>query len=65
MKNFQKTRAGFSLIELSVVIIIIGVLVAGIIQGAKIIKKSRLQTAQTLTQSSRNMEVFLTKVKKN
>lgn len=49
MKN--KNRA-FSLIELSIVILIIGILIAGVTQGSRLVGASRLQTAQTLTQSS-------------
>ncbi|MBU6339096.1 MAG: prepilin-type N-terminal cleavage/methylation domain-containing protein [Rickettsiales bacterium] len=49
MKN--KNRA-FSLIELSIVILIIGILIAGVTQGSRLVNASKLQTAQTLTQSS-------------
>jgi prepilin-type N-terminal cleavage/methylation domain-containing protein len=53
MKNTQnmKKRA-FSLIELSIVILIIGILVAGVTQGSRLISQFRLQNARTLTQSS-------------
>lgn len=45
-------RKAFSFIELSVVIIIVGVLLAGAIQGKKIINKSKLTTARTMSESS-------------
>ena len=49
MKN--KSRA-FSLIELSIVILIIGILIAGITQASRLVRESKLKTAQTLTKSS-------------
>ncbi len=49
MKN--KNRA-FSLIELSIVVLIIGILIAGVTQGSRLVNSSKVQTAQTLTQSS-------------
>jgi prepilin-type N-terminal cleavage/methylation domain-containing protein len=51
MRKKQHLKA-FSLIELSVVIIIIGILVIGITQGSRIIKNSKLQAAVSLTKSS-------------
>ncbi len=51
MKNKQ-SRLAFSLIELSIVILIIGILVLGITKGSRIIKSSKLKTAQSLTTSS-------------
>jgi prepilin-type N-terminal cleavage/methylation domain-containing protein len=50
-KNNSKLRA-FSLIELSVVIIVVGILIAGVMQGRSILKKAKLSTAQNLTKSS-------------
>lgn len=50
--GFLKPKKAFSLIELSVVIIIIGILIAGVTQGAKMLNTFRLQSAQTLTLSS-------------
>ncbi len=47
----NKIRA-FSLIELSVVILIIGILVLGITQGSRIIKASKLSSARALTKNS-------------
>lgn len=49
MKN--KNRA-FSLIELSIVILIIGILIAGVTQGSRLVNASKVQTAQTLSQSA-------------
>ncbi|NDB84855.1 MAG: prepilin-type N-terminal cleavage/methylation domain-containing protein [Alphaproteobacteria bacterium] len=54
-KNPPKSRfkfKAFSLIELSFVILIIGVLVAGIVLGKNLIGRSRITNAQTLAQSS-------------
>ncbi len=48
----MKKNSAFSLIELSVVILIIGILVAGVTQGSRLITSFRLQTAQNLTQGS-------------
>jgi prepilin-type N-terminal cleavage/methylation domain-containing protein len=45
-------KKAFSLIELSIVIVIIGVLLSGVIQGSKLVIKSRLSAAQTLTETS-------------
>lgn len=49
MKNFKKA---FSLIELSIVILIIGILVAGVTQSSRLIKQMRLATAIQITNSS-------------
>jgi prepilin-type N-terminal cleavage/methylation domain-containing protein len=49
MKN--KSRA-FSLIELSIVILIIGILIAGVTQGSRLLRQAKLSSAQTLTKSS-------------
>jgi prepilin-type N-terminal cleavage/methylation domain-containing protein len=48
----SKFKHGFSLIELSIVILIIGILIAGVTQSSRLIKEFRLKTAQNLTQSS-------------
>jgi prepilin-type N-terminal cleavage/methylation domain-containing protein len=45
-------KKAFSLIELSIVILIIGILIAGVTQSSRLIKEFRLKTAQNLTQSS-------------
>ncbi len=48
----MKKHTAFSLIELSIVILIIGILVAGITQSSRLVKKMRLNSARTQTQSS-------------
>ncbi|MBU6338893.1 MAG: prepilin-type N-terminal cleavage/methylation domain-containing protein [Rickettsiales bacterium] len=48
----KNTYKAFSLIELSIVILVIGILFAGVMQGRSLIQKSRLKTAQSLTKSS-------------
>ncbi|MBL6664214.1 MAG: prepilin-type N-terminal cleavage/methylation domain-containing protein, partial [Rickettsiales bacterium] len=48
----SRNKTAFSLLELSIVIVIIGVLIVGVIGGKHIIKKSRISTAQSLTSSS-------------
>jgi hypothetical protein len=48
----HENRLAFSLIELSVVILVIGILVIGITKGSRIIRESKLQTAAALTRSS-------------
>lgn len=47
-----KKRLGFSLIELSIVILVIGILVIGITQGSRILRESQLSSARALTTSS-------------
>src|SRR3989338_1258433 len=48
----MKKHSAFSLIELSIVILIIGILVAGITQSSRLVKAMKLKTAQNLTKSS-------------
>jgi len=48
----QKFKTAFSLIELSVVILIIGILVAGVTQSSRLITQMRLATARQITQNS-------------
>lgn len=43
-KNFSSKKSAFSLIELSIVLIIIGLLIAGITGGASLIKSSELRS---------------------
>ena len=50
MKNHSKLA--FSLIELSVVILIIGILVLGVTQGSRMMYEAKLKSAISLTQSS-------------
>ncbi len=45
MKKFSSKKSAFSLIELSIVLIIIGLLIAGITGGASLIKNSELRSA--------------------
>ncbi len=51
MKKYAKVSA-FSLIEISIVMLIVGILIAGVSQGSKLVSKFRLSTAQSLTESS-------------
>lgn len=51
MKNL-KTKTAFSLVELSVVLLIIGIIIAGITQSSRLIAKFRLSSARTQTESS-------------
>lgn len=48
MKNFK----AFSLIELSIVILIIGILVAGVTQSSRLLRQVALSSAKSLTTSS-------------
>lgn len=47
----RKNKA-FSLIELSIAILVIGILIVGVIQGSNLVTKFQVQTARSLTQSS-------------
>lgn len=47
--NFKKA---FSLIELSIVILIIGILVAGVTQSSRLINAMRIQSIRSLTINS-------------
>ncbi|MES2677668.1 MAG: prepilin-type N-terminal cleavage/methylation domain-containing protein [Pseudomonadota bacterium] len=48
----KSSKFGFSLIELSLVILVIGILVTGTAKGSRIIKEAKLKSARALTQSS-------------
>jgi len=48
----MKKPSAFSLIELSVVILIIGILIAGVTQGSRLIQQFKLSSASSLTRSS-------------
>ncbi len=69
IKNFSKNKA-FSLIELSVVILVIGIIAAGITSGSSLVRKMRVATARSLTQSSpvpgiRGLALWLDTVSEN
>ena len=51
MKNNRDLRA-FSLIEISIVVLIIGILVAGVTQSTRLLSQAKTSSAKTLTQSS-------------
>ena len=51
LKNSHKKQA-FSLLELSVVIVIIGILITGIMKGGSLVSASRLNAARSLTARS-------------
>lgn len=51
MMHFSK-KSAFSLIELSIVIIVIGILISGVIQGRSLIMKAAVDSARSLTESS-------------
>ncbi|MDX2082772.1 MAG: LamG-like jellyroll fold domain-containing protein [Rickettsiales bacterium] len=51
-KIIKRNSSAFSLIELSIVILIIGILIAGVTSGSALIKKFKISTARTLTESS-------------
>ncbi|MBU6338465.1 MAG: prepilin-type N-terminal cleavage/methylation domain-containing protein [Rickettsiales bacterium] len=48
----KKDHKAFSLIELSLVVLVVGILIAAISQGQKLFSKSKLVSARTLTKSS-------------
>ena len=48
----MKLKRAFSLIELSIVTLVIGILIAGIMQGTSLYVKMKLATARSITQSS-------------
>lgn len=52
MKKLFSGKSAFSLIELSIVVLIIGILVAGVTQGSRLVRQSRIKIAQNLTNSS-------------
>lgn len=52
MKKILKNKTAFSLIELSIVLLIIGIVVAGVTQSSRLISAFRLSSARSLTQSS-------------
>lgn len=52
MKNSSKKVWAFSLLELSIVMVIIAILIGGAVAATSLIKKSRLANAQILTKTS-------------
>lgn len=50
MTRFNK--AAFSLIELSIIILIIGILVAGVTQSSRLVNEMRLATVRNINQNS-------------
>jgi len=52
MSNSLLNKKAFSLIELSVVILIIGILVAGVTQSSRLVRQMRLSSARSITNSS-------------
>ncbi|MBU6339104.1 MAG: hypothetical protein KGQ36_03930 [Rickettsiales bacterium] len=62
--------AAFSLIELSIVILVIGILVAGVMEGKNLLNKSKLSAARALSQSSdvnsiKNLVVWVDATREN
>ena len=51
-KHKSKASTAFSLIELSIVILIVGIIIAGITQSSRLVRQSKLKSAQNLTTSS-------------
>ncbi|MFT6258397.1 MAG: type II secretory pathway pseudopilin PulG [Rickettsiales bacterium] len=51
-KQITQKKMGFSLIELSIVILVIGLLVLGITKGSSIITKAKIGSAKSLTKGS-------------
>ena len=52
MINSSRVRKAFSLIELSIVILIIGILVAGVTQASRLVNQMRLLTIRNINQTS-------------
>lgn len=50
--KIHKTKLAFSLIELSIVIVVIGILIVGVAQGTLIMRDARIKTARSLTSTS-------------
>lgn len=49
--KLQASKA-FSLIELSIVILIVGIIIAGITQSSRLVRQSKIKSAQSITQAS-------------
>ncbi len=52
MKISKHSIKAFSLIELSIVLLIIGIILTGVTQGGRVISTMKLATAKSITQSS-------------
>ena len=52
IKKFKKSKRAFSLIELSLVILIIGIIVGGVTQSSRLIGAFKLSSARSLSKSS-------------
>lgn len=52
MKKHHSTKLAFSLIELSIVVLIIGILIAGVTQGSRLVRQSKISSARAMTNSS-------------
>ena len=52
MQNKSPKPSAFSLIELSIVLIIIGLLAGGIVAGSVLVKRARIESAKSLTNKS-------------
>ncbi len=50
--NNSKKLSAFSLIEISIVVLIVGILIAGITQSSRLISLAKVNTAKSLTQGS-------------
>ena len=43
----SKSKAGFTLVELAIVLVIVGLLVGGILQGAELIRQAKIRVQRT------------------
>ncbi len=50
--QIHKIRSGFSIFELSIIILIVAILVVGAMQGGELVRKSKVTAAAALTKSS-------------
>jgi prepilin-type N-terminal cleavage/methylation domain-containing protein len=48
----KRARVGFSLIELSIVVLIIGILIAGVTQGSRLVNEAKIKSVRAVTKSS-------------
>ncbi|MBU6140559.1 MAG: type II secretion system GspH family protein [Proteobacteria bacterium] len=54
----MKSKRAFSLIELSIVIMIVGILIAGVTQGYSLLGKMKLASARSITQGSPAISIY-------